>query len=156
MEEITKQISLYQARIGIDINPLAEEIRIITSKVVSDSIIMSRIKHPLILKKKMQLFNVTDIFLIDDVYGIRVIVDKVEQAYEVLNEISQVLCGDIILDYFKEPKKVSGKTTIQFLKFVAFINNTAFEIQITTKGRHKINEVQHKEYHDIKYSKLNL
>ncbi len=148
---------MYQERIGIAIDKLAKEIYNIASRVISNPTVAFRIKNPETLQKKMRLLQIPDIFLIHDIYGIRIIVESVKEAYMILDEVSRVLPGQLTLDYFKNPKKVQcpdGKT-IQFLKFVALRNNALFEIQITTKGRHAVNEAQHEQYHRMKYHQLN-
>jgi len=151
-----KNILMYQERIGCTIDALAKEIENIASRVTPNPIVTFRMKNSKTLQRKMVLLQVKSVFLIHDVYGIRIIVKSVEEAYMVLSEVSRVLPGQLTLDYFKKPKKVlpAGSKTIQFLKFVAFRNDALFEIQITTKGRHVVNEAQHEQYHRKKYSQI--
>ena len=148
-----KKTLAYQQRIGVTINALAEEIRCIVGTVVKTPLINFRIKDPETLQKKMQIEDTQSVFSINDVYGIRIIVESVEEGYQVLEKIEAVFDGYLDHDYFKKVKPVpsiNGKV-LRLLQFVAYRNDVAFEIQITTTECHAVNESLHEGYHHRKY-----
>lgn len=154
---VCENISIYQHYIGCSIEALAEEVHLAVSTVVENPSIIWRIKNPETLRKKMDIKNTQDVFLIDDVYGIRVVVDLVDEAYLVLSRITRAFSGFLDHDYIVEPKTRSDKPhlkgkKLRFLQFVAYKNTVPFEIQITTRDFHKHNELLHAEYHHEKYS----
>lgn len=154
---ISKNISMYLHRIGCSIEALAEEIRLVVNTVVENPSIEWRIKSPETLEKKMDFKKTRNVFLIDDVYGMRVIVGSVNEAYLALSEITRVFSGFLDHDYIEKPKTRSDKPhlkgkKLQFLQFIAYKNGVSFEIQITTRSFHKRNELLHAEYHQEKYS----
>ena len=73
-------ISIYQQRIGCTIHALAGEIQQAISTVVKNPMIAFRVKDSETLQKKMKLKNTENVFLVNDVYGIRIIVESVEEA----------------------------------------------------------------------------
>ena len=151
-----KNISIYQQHIGSTINALAGEVRRTASTIAKNPLVTFRIKNPKTLKKKMLLKNTQSIFSINDIYGIRIIVESVDEAYGVLEKISQTFSGFLDHDYIKKPKTrpsepgLKGKM-LRLLQFIAHKNGVPFEIQITTAVFHKMNELLHKGYHCKKY-----
>ncbi len=132
---------------------LAEEVKSIVGAVVKNLFIISRIKDSEILRKKMCLKNTKNIFSIDDVYGIRILVESIDEAYAVLEKISQTFSGFLDHDYIKKPKEcpsINGKV-LRLLQFIAYKNGVSFEIQITTVSFNDVNELLHGEYHRRKY-----
>ncbi|MDO8659311.1 MAG: hypothetical protein Q7K54_01795 [Candidatus Parcubacteria bacterium] len=128
--------------------------RRIANTVVANPLITFREKDPETLKQKMQKKGVWSVFMIHDVYGIRVIVESVDDVYVVLEKIIEVFPGYIDHDYIKTAKKgpsVNGKV-VRFLKLVAQKGGVSFEIQITTFIFHEVNELLHEGYHRRKYS----
>ncbi len=151
---MSDNVLLYQQQIGCNIKALAEEVQRIASAVVKNPLVTFRVKDPKTLRRKMELKGVSSVFSIDDVYGIRVIVKSVEEAYRVLTEVSRVSIGYLDHDYFKAPRavpSVNGKT-LRLLQFVAYKNGVPFEIQITTIAFHEVNESLHDGYHRRRYN----
>lgn len=152
-----KDISIYKQRINCGIDLLAGEIQRIASLVAENPIIKFRVKNLETLEKKMQLKKTLRIFLIDDVYGIRILVKSVDEAYAVLEKISREFPGFLDHDYIKEPKirpdepGLIGKK-LRLIQFIAYKNGVPFEIQITTAAFHKMNESLHANYHRRKYN----
>lgn len=152
-----EDILTYQHQIGCSIETLAKEVYLVASTAVRNLSIYWRIKTPETLRKKMGIKNVQNPFLIDDVYGIRILVDSVNEAYLILNKIAQTFPGFLDHDYIAKPKTrvdklhLKGKK-LQLLQFIAYKNGVSFEIQITTKSFHKNNELFHVGYHKEKYS----
>ena len=149
-----KNISVYQQNIGISINELAEKVQRIAGSVTKKPLVSFRIKDSKTLRRKMVIEEKKDVLLIDDVYGIRVITESIEEAYEVLNKISHEFPGYIDHDYFKKIKPVpsiDGKV-LRLLQFIAYKNEVPFEIQINTAKCHVVNESLHEGYHRRKYS----
>jgi len=150
---VNEHILMYQQRIGITIGALAEEVRCVVSLVFSNPLVTFRVKDPEILAKKMQLKGVQSVFSIDDVYGIRIIVESVNDAYKVLDKISRVFPGHLDHDYLKDQKpgpSVGGKV-LRLLQFIAYRNEASFEIQITTVAFNEVNEQLHYGYYLRKY-----
>jgi len=155
-----QNISLYQKRIGSSIDVLANEMRQIIDAIAKNPLITFRVKDPETLRKKMLLKNTQDIFLIDDVYGIRILVESVNEAYEVLLKVSQTFSGYLDHDFIKEPgvrihEPYKGKL-LRLLQFVAYRNGAPFEIQITTVAFNGVNELLHEGYHCRKYQSFDL
>lgn len=150
-----EHILLYQQHIGCTINTLAKEVQQIASAVAGNPLVIFRVKDPETLRKKMKLKGASSVFSIDDVYGIRVIIESVEEAYRVLAEVSRVFMGYIDHDYIEEPKirlnEPHKGEAFRLLQFIAYKNGTSFEIQITTHVFHAVNELLHEEYHRRKY-----
>ena len=108
----TEDISLYRHHIGCDINTLVAEVYDLVKDVTKCPQVSSRVKDLETLRKKMVLKNTHDIFSIDDVYGIRIIVTSIDEVYAVLERISRVFEGFLDHDYFKNAKacpSVDGK-----------------------------------------------
>lgn len=148
-----KNILIYQERIGLSISALVEEVRQVAGTEVKDPLISFRVKDPETLKKKMLHKNTNDVFSIDDVYGVRILVGSVGEAYKILDRVSQAFPGYLDHDFFKEPKtspSVNGKV-LRLLQFIAYKNGVPFEIQITTMTLNEVNELLHGGYHQRKY-----
>lgn len=155
-----QNISLYQKRIGSSIDMLANEVRQIVGVIAKNPLVTFRVKDPETLRKKMLLKNTQDIFLIDDVYGIRILVESLNEAYEVLLKISQTFSGYLDHDFIKDPgvrihEPHKGKL-LRLLQFVAYRNGVPFEIQITTVYFNEENELLHEGYHRRKYGAFGL
>ncbi len=153
-----QSLSLYQKRIGSSIDMLANEMQQIVGAIVKTPLITFRVKDPETLRKKMLLKNTQDIFSIDDVYGIRILVESVNEAYEVLLKVSQTFPGYLDHDFIKEPgvrihEPHKGKL-LRLLQFFAYRNGAPFEIQITTFSFNEENELLHEGYHHRKYQSL--
>jgi len=155
-----KSILLYQEQIGCTIDVLAMEIQLIANSVAKNPLVTSRVKDPKTLEKKMQKKNLQSVFLIDDVYGIRIIVESVDETYEVLKKMLEVFPGYLDHDYIKEPKVRINKPhkgkVLRLLQFIAYKNDIPFEIQITTFVFHAMNELLHEGYHRKKYQSSDL
>lgn len=148
-----ENISMYEERIGCPIDDLADEMLCLASIVVKNPKVAFRVKDPETLKKKMFLKGVKSVFSIDDVYGIRIIVRSVVDAYLVLWEISENLEGYLDHDYIEKPKaspSIRGNV-LRLLQFIAYKNGVPFEIQITTATFNEVNEMLHEGYHCRKY-----
>ncbi|MDE2399457.1 MAG: hypothetical protein KGL67_00350 [Patescibacteria group bacterium] len=155
-ETIPETVSVYEQCIGCTIKDLSNDIKILLEKTVKNKVVSFRIKDPETLQKKIQLKNVKSIFSIDDVYGIRIIVESVDDVYKVLEKIWQTFPGYLDHDYIKEPmvrpdESKEGKK-LQLLQFIAYKNEMPFEIQITTTAFNEINETLHEGYHNRKYN----
>ncbi|OHA82515.1 MAG: hypothetical protein A3B07_02745 [Candidatus Yonathbacteria bacterium RIFCSPLOWO2_01_FULL_43_27] len=149
----TEDISLYRHHIGCDINTLVAEVYDLVKDVTKCPQVSSRVKDLETLRKKMVLKNTHDIFSIDDVYGIRIIVTSIDEVYAVLERISRVFEGFLDHDYFKNAKacpSVDGKF-LRLVQFVAYKNKVPFEVQVTTASCHETNESLHARYHRRKY-----
>lgn len=152
----SENILMYQHRIGCSVEALAEEIRLVVNTVVGNPSIKWRIKNPETLRKKMDFKKTQNVFLIDDIYGIRIVVGSVNEAYLALSKVTQTFSGFLDHDYIEKPKIRSDKPhlegkKLQLLQFVAYKNGVSFEIQITTRSFHKQNELLHAQYHQEKY-----
>ena len=150
------KIALYEDRIRIAIDKLAAEIQHIADTVAQNPYVAFRVKDPETLEKKMLLKKTEDVFSIDDIYGIRVIVESPEEAYSVLARISEAFPVYLDHDYIKEPKTNLRGEMLRLLQFIAYRNGVPFEIQITTAAFHEVNEPLHAEYHRKKYLSSNL
>ena len=148
-------ISIYQQRIGCTIHALVGEIQQAISTVVKNPMIAFRVKDSETLQKKMKLKNTENVFLINDVYGIRIIVESVEEAYKVLKNVKMEFPGYLDRDYIREPKVCLSEPNkgklLRLLKFIAYKNGVPFEVQITTTAFHEVNEPLHEGYHRQKY-----
>ena len=132
--------------------------RCIASAVVKNPKIVFRMKDQETLRKKMLLKSVESVFSIDDVYGVRIIVESVIDVYLVLWKISEIFDGYLDHDYIEKPKtspSVNGKM-LRLIQFVAYKNRVPFEVQITTVAFNEVNELLHEGYHCRKYRLLNL
>jgi (p)ppGpp synthase/HD superfamily hydrolase len=156
MESIEKQFESYKACIGISIEALSETIRTYVSPLGIDLSISYRIKDLQTLQKKLLLKRETSIFSLVDVYGIRILTNTVEEAYSVLHEIDSRIKGYVEHDYIAHPKinYARANAVLHLLKYVGYWNQTSFEIQITTKVFHALNEMLHEEYHRKKYAHI--
>ncbi len=154
-EKMPETASLYEECIGSTIEDLANEIQSLACGVTENVQVSFRVKDPETLQKKIQLKNPQSIFSIDDVYGIRILVDSVEDVYRVLEKIWQNFTGYVDHDYIKEPKISTSELykgkKLQLVQFIAYKNEMPFEIQITTTTFHKDNEPMHAGYHYRKY-----
>jgi len=144
---------MYRERIGCSIDELAEELWCIANAVVKNPKVVFRVKDPETLRKKMFLKRAESVFLIDDVYGVRIIVESIVDVYLVLWEISEKLEGYLDHEYIEKPNmspSVDGKT-LRLIQFVAYKNWVPFEVQITTVAFNEVNETLHERYHLRKY-----
>lgn len=153
---VDKNILIYQQKIDSTIESIAEEIKYITSTVVKKPFVIWRIKNSETLRKKMKLKKVKNIFLIDDVYAMRILVDSIDEIYAVLEHITKKFNGFIDHDYIEKPKrklyeKIQKENRLRLVQFIAYKNGVPFEIQITTILFNRINESFHQKYHDLKY-----
>lgn len=147
-------IITYIQGIGISIELLAEKILERSKTVSKGAAIIFRIKNPNTLQKKMTLKNVASVLSIKDVYGLRLLLDYIEDVYAVIDELKKSYAGHIDHDYIANPKiRVDGEM-LRLLIYVSYINGVPFEIQITTKLFNEINEKQHEGYHLRKYHTL--
>lgn len=149
-------LQIYEKSIDCTINELAKDVKGLAKEVVSSSMVTYRVKDPISLKRKMLHKKTADIFLIKDIYGIRILVDEVEDVYKVLNYISSKIVGYVKNDYIANPKiregaaELKGKK-IRFIQYIAVKNSTLYEIQITTREFHRQNEKLHRVYKKYKY-----
>ncbi len=126
--------------------------------VVKNPLVVSRMKDSETLRKKMEIKSTGDIFSIKDVYGVRIIVESVKDAYIVLGKISTIFSGFLKNDFIGNPKtrpnepNFEGKM-LRLIQFIAYRNGVPFEIQITTRVFHEMNEPLHERYHRSKYYK---
>lgn len=153
---VIEPITLYEKTINFRIDHLAKLVHNLAKMSIKNPEIFWRIKNPYTLEKKMRLKNTVNVFLINDVYGIRVLVDTVEEAYTVLAHVQDAFPGIIGHDYIACPKTRTDKPhligkSLRLIQFIAYKNKVPFEIQITTKEFHQLNERLHTEYHLDKY-----
>ncbi len=151
----TDYISQYENQIGISIEVLVENIRSIINNTIPYQMTW-RIKNINTIQKKIALKNGTDVFALDDVYGVRILVPSIDEAYSLLQKILNVIPGHVDHDFLVKPKISSKKpgARLRLLQSIHYINNVPFEIQITTTDFHKENESHHEEYHKNKYKAL--
>ena len=154
---ISPDILLYEQNIGCPITALVENMYVIVRDVTNNPEIIWRIKDSTNLDKKMRFKNVTNVLFINDVYGIRILVDTPEEIYAVLKRIQGSFVGCIDHDYVKNPKTRNDKPcfvgkSLRLIQFIAYKNDVPFEIQITTKEWNELHEALHEEYHRDKYS----
>ncbi len=153
-----ESILLYQECIGITIDTLTCRIYNLASTITKNLVITFRIKDSETLRKKMLRKNTLNIFSIHDIYGIRILVNSIDNAYHMLKLINLVFPMYLANDFIKKPRLLfdygfKGKS-FKCLRIVAYENNVPFEIQITTYEFHLINELHHVVYHRKLYSKL--
>jgi len=151
-----ENIAVYQQRIGCTIEVLADKVRGVVNVVVERAKVICRVKDPETLRKKIFLKKVNDVFSIHDVYGLRVIVESVNDAYLILNKIRELFPARLADDFIAHPKVLSdpgfeGKE-FKCLRVIAYENDVPFEIQITTSAFHEVNESHHKVYNQKRYS----
>ncbi|MEK7564144.1 MAG: hypothetical protein AAB510_01065 [Patescibacteria group bacterium] len=157
-KKMPETVALYEECIGCTIEELKDNIKNLLSTIpgIGNVDISFRVKHPETLQKKIKMKEVQSIFSIDDVYGIRILVNSVNEVYKILEKISATFPGYVDHDYIKKPKiGTSGSNKdkkLQLIQFVAYKNEMPFEIQITTTTFHEENERLHAEYHSRKYS----
>ena len=146
------EIEKYQQKIGISIKSLAYHLLELAKDAAEDPKMSFRIKNLETLRKKMALKNTSDVFSIDDVYGIRILVQSPHEAYSVLEKIKHAFPeGFLDHDWIKNPKINSEKDELRLLQYIARKNDVPFEIQITTHEFNAINELSHAKYHQKKY-----
>lgn len=156
--KVIDPILLYQESIDVTIDTLACRIGNLASTITENVVVTFRTKHPETLRKKMLRKNTDDIFSIHDIYGIRILVNSIDNVYAVLKVIQEVFPMYLANDFIKNPIVLfdpgfEGKS-FRCLRVVAYENNTPFEIQITTNEFHEINESHHDIYYRKLYSKL--
>ncbi|MCX6756273.1 MAG: hypothetical protein NTX85_02960 [Candidatus Nomurabacteria bacterium] len=149
-------IGIYQQKIECTIEELADIIKLSLGNVLKKVRITYRVKNAEDLKAKIVRKQFDNVFSIHDVYGIRIIVGSVSQAYIALGIMRDNFPGYLANDFIKNPKVLSdlgleGKS-FKCLRFVAYKNNTSFEIQITTEKFHRVNESHHDVYHKTTYN----
>ncbi len=147
-------LSLYEGKIGCSINVLATEIQQLSAVAANKPRVMFRVKNPETLTKKMILKGSFDISSIDDIYGFRVLVNSIEEIYEVLKKLVSAFPGHIDHDYVALPKKRPDRQgyELRLVQYVAKRNGLTFEVQITTHAWNETNEELHGEYHKRKYT----
>ena len=144
------EISLYQEKINCSIEQLTQKIRTLINPAL-DAEIFYRVKNEKTLKQKIVLKKAPDVFSIHDVYAIRIIVNRKIDAYTIFENLKKQLRTYSLSDFIKNPIKFldpgfEGKS-FKCLRIVAYENDAPFEIQITTKKFHKVNEAQHEVFH---------
>jgi (p)ppGpp synthase/HD superfamily hydrolase len=149
-------IAVYQERIGCTIESIADKIQSAISLVVREAKIVFRVKDPEDLKRKMLYKKITDVFLIRDVYGLRILVRSVDEAYLILKKIRELPYGArLVDDFIASPKQLTGPSfegkEFKCLRIIAQENNVPFEVQITTYAFHEINESHHNTYKQERY-----
>jgi (p)ppGpp synthase/HD superfamily hydrolase len=156
MESIEKQFESYKTCIGISIEDLSDTIRTYISPLCTNLLVSHRIKDLRTLQMKLSLKRETSIFSLVDVYGIRILTDTVEEVYSALQDIDCRIKGYVEHDYIAQPKVNYARinAVLRLLKYVGYWNQTSFEIQITTKEFHALNEALHAEYHRKKYAHI--
>jgi (p)ppGpp synthase/HD superfamily hydrolase len=147
------QIALFQSLIGCTIDEIGTDILSVVRKVVPKADILSRIKDPITLKKKMLLKKTETVTDIRDVYAYRILVRTDAEAYRILEIIGATFDGYLKNDFIKKPKQLFDGDPImmRMLQYVAKKNSVYFEIQITTREYHEMNESCHDNYHRRKY-----
>jgi (p)ppGpp synthase/HD superfamily hydrolase len=145
------EISTYQEKIRVAIKSLAHQVLQLAQNAATNPTMSFRVKDLETLKKKMALKNIQDVFSIDDVYGIRILVESVHDAYSVLGKISHAFPGFLDHDYIINPKINSEKEELRLLQYIAYKNEIPFEIQITTHDFNTLNELCHEKYHAKRY-----
>jgi (p)ppGpp synthase/HD superfamily hydrolase len=146
-------VSLYEERIGCSIDSLAQQLGVTVLESLPSAQIVFRVKDEMTLLKKMALKEVDSISAIDDIYGLRILVDSVEDIYTALEKVSTNYPGFLDHDYVKNPKTRPDRLgkELRLVQFIGRKNGMTFEVQITTRQFNTINEALHKEYHDRKY-----
>ncbi len=154
-KDMRENIALYQEKIGVSIDMLTSTLSRLVNPIATDVKVVSRIKDPETLRKKMLRKNTRDIFSIHDIYGIRLIVRSIDDAYLIFEKIQKEFHMYLANDFIKNPLALhdpgfEGKS-FRCLRIVAYKNDAPFEIQITTDAFHEINEAHHKIYHKKLY-----
>ncbi|MFH1642543.1 MAG: hypothetical protein ABIC04_06630 [Nanoarchaeota archaeon] len=150
-----ENIAIYEQRIACSISTLADKVGCLVNTSVEKAKVAFRVKNPETLRKKIFLKKAKDVFSIHDVYGIRVIVETVDEAYMVLTKISEMFPMRLANDFIKDPVELfdpgfEGKF-FKCLRLIAYENNIPFEIQVTTSSFHEVNESHHEIYHQKIY-----
>jgi ppGpp synthetase/RelA/SpoT-type nucleotidyltranferase len=151
-------ITIYKNAIGLEIEQLSEKISNIINIIPIDHQIVFRLKDLQNLIQKMNLKGINNPLLIKDIYGIKIIVDSVDQVYAVMLAIKNNFGGYTDHDYISKPKmcrhsKQNKGKFFRLIKYIAYQNKIPFEIQITTKEFELVNNTLHEGYHNIKYKK---
>jgi len=154
-------IFLYQQLIDCSIESLTEEVLSIAETASRRVVLSCRVKDSSTLAKKMIAKSTKSIMDIHDVYGIRVLVFSVSEAYAVLKAITDFFPSFLDHDYIANPKTRSDKPhlagkSLRLLQVIAQKNSVPFEIQITTFEFNDCNELLHEEYHREKYQTTDL
>ncbi len=147
-------LSLYKETIGCSIEVLAAKIHQLSTLAANKPSVVFRIKNMETLRKKMTLKGSSEISSIDDIYGIRVLVDSTEEIYGTLQRLMLAFPGYIDHDYVTTPKinpNRPGKA-LRLVQYIAKEKGLTFEVQITTHAWNEINEKLHEEYHQKKYT----
>ena len=152
-------LALYQRAISCDICEIAEELIVLAQSVATTPKVIHRVKDPNTLAQKIILQSAKSVLDITDVYGLRILVSDVAEIYEVLCKLNRTFSGYIDHDYIETPKTRLDKPhligkSFRTLQFVAYKNEVPFQVQITTFGFNRMNEVLHAEYHLDKYGSL--
>ncbi|PIP87354.1 hypothetical protein COW81_00745 [Candidatus Campbellbacteria bacterium CG22_combo_CG10-13_8_21_14_all_36_13] len=145
-------ISLYIARIGCTLDSIVQIVSSVLCIKFDDIHIDSRVKDQESLTKKMLLKGVHDIFSIRDIYALRILLNSVEEVYLV----SEILLGlfdraYIANDFVAHPKSTVNGQVFRCIRIIAYINDVPFELQITTKDFHTMNESSHVIYKKERY-----
>ncbi|MCK5060108.1 MAG: hypothetical protein KAR00_03150 [Candidatus Pacebacteria bacterium] len=152
---LDRNIAVYQMRVGCTIKTLAEKVKYAMSADIKRAKVVYRVKNPETLRKKIQLKKGKNIFSVDDVYGIRIIVESVKDAYTALKSIRRQFPGYLADDFIAKPKIWSDPgfkgQKLRLLRFVAYENNVSFEIQIATNAFYEVNESHHQVHHKKRY-----
>lgn len=153
---MSQNIDLYIHRLGWRIEDLAEEIKKLALRATEEVEVIYRIKDPKTLEKKMGLKGTDDVFQIHDVYGFRILVSTESQVYQVLDVLKSNFSGFVDHDYIASPKVRSDRPkwdqkSLRLVQFVAYQREVPFEVQITTRSYHRVNETMHNRYHKEKY-----
>ena len=147
------KLKAYRTQIGCSIESLFQEIKETVNITTKGVEIWYRVKDPRTLTKKMKLKEVSSVFDINDIYGIRILVNSIDETYAALEEIKTRFPGYLDHDYISQPK-VRDKSLgpgLRLLQYVAYRNEIPFEIQITTRAFNKVNESYHQAYHHRRY-----
>lgn len=149
-------IPQYRRRIGCTIGALAERVLFLVLAVVKNARIMYREKDSETLKKKI-LFKKRKggVSSINDVYGLRIIVESAKETYLVFETVRKSFPARIADDFIAKPKELTepgfeGKM-LRLLRIVAYENGMPFEIQVTTGAFHEVNEAHHEVYCKRRY-----
>lgn len=143
----------YERMLGCTIADLATELRSIVEIAVQDCDILFRIKDEATLKKKMAIKGRNNIEAVDDIYGLRILVNSEKDAYAVLKRIEDTIPGYLDHDYISVPKINQNRPgkKLRLIQYIGKKNGLSFEVQITTKSFNEENEALHAEYHRMKY-----
>lgn len=152
-----KNLVLYKEKIGCSIEDLVRAIEEILNPLkLKNTIILHRIKYANTLRRKMILKRVSSVFDIEDIFGLRILVNKEYEAYKILKILQEKTIGYLDHDFIKNPKtrndtpELKGKS-LKLLQWISYKNKIPFEIQITTFEFNRKNELLHNRYHKEKY-----